>query len=291
MALSSAANLNTLTVAGTSFVSYTLAAGTDAITMIDASASTGNFTVNVANFAGTQRLEIKGSQGTNIITGDNAAFGEKITGGARADSITGGAGADDMTGNGGRDAFIQAAGASGATAATVDQISDFGKVTTAATAAEVTAMTGQTEFQAAATGRGGSDADMIDFTAVTTTAVATAQSAADADAINTALEGLDTTQTEFAGKVINATITKGVLTVGGADAAMVDTLAEWSAVANVAAGTNGETVAFQFNGNTYLFQQQAAGDELVELTGVTSVTGVVLVGGAVAAAVGDIFVL
>ena len=107
-----------------------------------------------------ERAEIKGSQGTNDITGDDAAFGEKITGGAKADTITGGAGADDMTGNGGRDAFIQNAGDSGTTAATIDQISDFGKVTVAATAAEVTAMTNQAAFQATATARGGDNADV-----------------------------------------------------------------------------------------------------------------------------------
>lgn len=291
LVLSNTANLNTVTVAGTSFVNYATGAA-NALTTVDASASTGNFTVDASGFAGTQRLEIKGSAGTNVITGSATAFGEKITGGARADVITGGAGADDMTGNGGRDAFVQAAAASGATAATVDQISDFGKVTTAATAAEVTAMTGRAAFQAAATARGGDNADVLEFAApVVATSVAAAQSAADEAAINTALEALDGTQTEFAGKVINATITKGVLTVGGADAAMVDTLAEWVAVANVAAGANGETAAFQFNGNTYVFQQQAAGDELVELTGVTSVTGLVLVGGAVAAAVDNIFIL
>ena len=128
------------------------------------------------------------------------------------------------------------------TAATVDQISDFGKVTVAATGAEVTAMNSVANFQAAATARGGDNTDIIDFQALTSTAVA------------------------------------------------ADTFAKWVAVANVAAATNGETAAFQFNGNTYIFQQQASGDELVELTGVTGVTGVVLIGGAVAAGVGDIFV-
>jgi len=227
------------------------------------------------------------NSGDTIVTADGA---DTITGGTGVDSIKAGDGADDITGNGGRDAFIQAAGASGLTAATVDQISDFGKVTVAATGAEVTAMNSVANFQAAATARGGDNIDIIDFQALTSTAVAADQFAADDFLINQALEALGLKQTEFAGKVNNATIAKGVLTVGGADAAMVDTLAKWVAVANVAAATNGETAAFQFNGNTYIFQQQASGDELVELTGVTGVTGVVLIGGAVAAGVGDIFV-
>lgn len=296
--LSNGANVNTVTVAGTSAVTYALSAGTDAVTLIDASASTGNFTTSVAAFAGTQRVEIKGSQGVNDITGSGLAFGEKITGGAKGDIITGDAGADDMTGNGGRDAFVQGAGASGTTATTVDQISDFGKVTVAATGAEVTGMGGANDaaviaaFQAAATARGGDNADLLAFNAVAATSVATAKSAADDAAINTALEALDLSDaTQWAGKVVNATIAKGMLTVGGANAADIDTLAEWVAVANVAAETAGETVAFAFNGNTYVFQQQVAGDELVELTGTTGVTGVVLVGGAVAAAAGDIFIV
>lgn len=297
--LTNAANVNNLTITGTSAVRYTLQAGTDAIKLIDASASTGNVTINVSAFAGTERVEIKGSQGTNIITGDDAAFGEKITGGAANDIITAGAGADDVTGNGGRDAFVVNAGdARGVTAATVDQISDFGKVTVAATGAEVTGMGGANDaaviaaFQAAATARGGDNADLLAFNAVAQTSVASAKSAADDAAINTALEALDLSDaTQWAGKVVNATIAKGMLTVGGANAADIDTLAEWVAVADVAAETAGETVAFAFNGNTYVFQQQTAGDELVELTGTTGVTGVVLVGGAVAAAAGDIFIV
>ena len=276
-------------------MSYTLQAGTDAVKLIDASASTGNMTINVANFAGTERLEIKGSKGTNNITGDDAAFGEKITGGAANDIITAGAGADDVTGNGGRDAFVVNAGdARGVTAATVDQISDFAKVSVATTAAEANAMTNVADFQAAATAKGGADADLLDFVGAVQTAVATAQTAADGAAILVALEALDPAPDQYTGKDISATISsKGILTIAGANAADIDTLAEWVAVANIAAGANGETTAFQFNGNTYVFQQQLAGDELVELTGLTGVTGLVEIGvvGGTVAAVGDIFIL
>lgn len=288
--LTNAANVNNLTITGTSAVSYTLQAGTDAIKLIDASASTGNVTINVSAFAGTERVEIKGSQGTNTIVGDDAAFGEKITGGAKADSITGGAGADDMTGNGGRDVFVFAAtGDTGVTAATVDQISDFGLATAAATATEVTAMSNVAAFQAAATAKGGADADLLDFTTAPTLGGAAA--AADVVATLEALEAGD----QYAGKAITVTESaKGLLTIGGADAAMVDTLAEWVAIANQAAGTSGDVVMFIFNGNTYVFQQvtvaNTADDNLVELTGVAG-TGLVVAGSAVAAAVGDIFVL
>jgi len=95
-----------------------------------------------------------------------------------------------------------------------------------------------------------------------------------------------------AGKVINGLESaKGIITVTGADAALVDTLAEWVGVANVMAAAAPNVVAFEFGGNTYIFEQNAGTDQLVELTGVTGVTGMVVLGSAVAAAVGDIFVL
>jgi len=298
--LTNATNVNNITITGSSLVNLTsVNSGNtlNALKLVDASASTGNFTFSLAGFTGTERAEIKGSQGTNDITGDDAAFGEKITGGAKADVINGGAGADDVTGNGGRDSFTFALADSGRTAATVDQISDFGKVTVAATAAEVTAMNTVANFQAAATAKGGDNADVLDLTSGTIASAGTvlgSANVADSTLIDD-LEGIDNTSLEFTGKEINLSVTKGVVTLSGADKALVDTLGEWLVVANKAAETANESVAFEFGGNTYVFQQVTppgvTDDFLVELTGVTGVTGVVLAGGAVAAAVGDIFII
>lgn len=298
--LTNATNVNNITITGSSLVNLTSANSgntLNALKLVDASASTGNFTFSLAGFTGTERVEIKGSQGTNDITGDDAAFGEKITGGAKADVINGGAGADDMTGNGGRDSFTFAVTDSGRTASTVDQISDFGKVTVAATAAEVGAMNTVANFQAAATAKGGDNADVLDLTGGTIASAGTVLGTANVagSTLIDDLEGIDATSLEFTGKEINLAVTKGVVTLSGADKALVDTLAEWLVVANKAAETANESVAFEFGGNTYVFQQVTpagvADDFLVELTGVTGVTGVVLAGGGVAAAVGDIFII
>lgn len=298
--LTNATNVNNITITGSSLVNLTSANSgntLNALKLVDASASTGNFTFSLAGFTGTERAEIKGSQGTNDITGDDAAFGEKITGGAKADVINGGAGADDVTGNGGRDSFTFAVADSGRTAATVDQISDFGKVTVAATAAEVGAMSTVANFQAAATAKGGDNADVLDLTGGTIASAGTVLGSASVagSTLIDDLEGIDATSLEFTGKEINLSVTKGLVTLSGADKALVDTLGEWLVVANKAAETANESVAFEFGGNTYVFQQVTpAGvtdDFLVELTGVTGVTGVVLAGGAVAAAVGDIFII
>lgn len=285
------ANVTNVNISGSSLVNYTVQAATNALKLIDASASTGNAVLDATAFTGTERVEIKGAQGTNTIIGSATAFGDKITGGAKADSITGAAGADDMTGNGGRDAFLFAAsGDSGTNAATVDQITDFGLVTAAATAAEVTAMNNIANFQATATAKGGAEADLLSFT--TTATLGAAAAATDVVVTLEALEAGD----QFAGKTITvAESAKGLLTLGGADAAMVDTLAEWVAIANQAAGTAGNVVQFAFGGNTYVFQQVTptgtADDTLIELTGVTGATGITLIGSAVAAEAGNIFVI
>lgn len=145
--------------------------------------------------------------------------------------------------------------------------------------------------QAAATAKGGAEADVLDLTGATI--------ASDISAFTTGvlagLEAVDATSTEFTGKDISLNSVKGVLTLAGTDKGLVDTLAEWLVVANLAAESANETVAFEFGGKTYVFQQVTPAnvddDVLVELTGVTGVTGVVLAGGGVAAAVDNIFII
>ena len=286
--LANAANLNTLEITGSSFISYTANGGTNALKLVDASASTGNSVISVAAFSGTERVEIKGSQGTNTITGSDMAFGEKITGGAKADIIDAGQGADAITGNGGRDIFKFTTGDSIVT--TLTKISDFGKVTEAVLAAGVNAMNSDAAYQAATTGKGGANADLIDFgtNAALNGAVAAAPVVA-------TLEGIEAGD-QYAGKEITVTQSaKGVLTLGGADKAMVNSLTQWMHIANQAADTANEAVIFELNGNTYVFQQVTTGlnviadDNIIELTGVTGVTGITLIGSN-AAAIGDIFV-
>lgn len=79
---------------------------------------------------------------------------------------------------------------------------------------------------------------------------------------------------------------KGILTISGIDSGKIDTIAEWMKVAELtvkdtisgAAGAAGDTLAFQFNGNTYVYNLKATGavadDNIVELVGVTGITAV-----------------
>ncbi len=288
--LSNAANLTNLNISGSSLVSYTLTAGTNALKLVDASASTGNAVINVTAFAGTERVTVNGSQGQNTLTGSNTAFGDALNGGAKNDSITGNQGADALKGNGGRDVFTFANGDSLAVTGGFDKVADFGKVTVAGVA-NTTAT-----FQNVGA-VGGADADLLDVVD-TGLALAAAQAitAFNAAALGRVggVTGSDVIVTDDIKIAVNA---KGVVTLSGANAAKVDTLAEWIAVAQEAAGTTADVVtAFEFNGNTYVFQEVSAStatatDTLIELTGVTgfgATNGIVLAGGT--AAVGDIFV-
>jgi len=242
-----------------------------------------NVTINASTFAG--KLSVTAASGNVTITGGTAADTltggagvDTISGGAGADVITGGAGADILSGGAGRDVFnIATAAHSSSTAA--DKISDFGKSTVALTAAQNAAMTDRAGFQATATGLSGAESDMLDMATTATLAAAAT--------------GTDVSAAVTTNPVVTGTISaKGIVTVAGAGASLVDTLAEWVAVALIMTAQN-NVAAFEFNGNTYVVQEgvNAAGSDVVELTGVTGVTGIALVGASTATTVGDIFVI
>lgn len=305
--LTNAASLNTVTVKGGSQFIYAADASSTALKTIDATASTGNNTLDVSAFVGLERVTVKAGNGTNIINGSNTAFGDAIIGGTGRDTIDAGVGSDVLTGNGGRDTYlvntVLGTSDSAATTTGFDKISDFGVVTAAITAATNNTLVVGT-FAAETTNPGGANVDVINLTVADTVAVTVPTLgglAADVNVNNVALQGAAGTDI-VAGDLITANETaKGVLTIGGAAAAKVDTLAEWIAIADTMAAAQGDVVAFVFNGNSYLFQQGgvAAGaqvgadDLLIELTGVTGLggtVGITVVGTNTAAAVGDILV-
>jgi Ca2+-binding RTX toxin-like protein len=199
---------------------------------IDGSAFLGNLTVTAAD----GNVTLKGGAGADVLTGGSGI--DVINGGAGNDTIDGKAGANQLTGGGGRDAFKIAT----QTNTTYEVVTDFGKVTAAATATEVQAMNNITNFQAAATAKGGAEADLLDLAPGTLTLTAYTTWDAAADSGN-------------AGKAINAAISsKGVLTLTGADAGLVDTVAEFVALLQTKLGAN-EMAAFELGGNTYVFHE------------------------------------
>lgn len=116
-----------------------------------------------------------------------------------------------------------------------------------------------------------------------TAAVALSVAAADATAAAAAQADADVLYFGHVGAVANAnagvttgTIAKGVLTFTGAGPA---DLAAAIAIADAAAETAGETVAFEYLGNTYVFQQSGgAADQIIKLVGLTGVTAIGEVG-------------
>jgi hypothetical protein len=233
------------------------------------------FLGNITATTGTGNETLNGGAGIDTLNG--GAGVDTITGGAGNDIITGAAGGDALSGGAGRDAFVLAVQTESALAA-YDTISDFGKVTTAVTASEVNSMTNQATFVAAATAKGGADVDYIDFK---NTVNLEAAEAVDISALAGVTTG-------------TATLTaKGIITLSGADAGVIDTLAEWVDAAEIVLDTANDIAAFEFNGNTYVLQNTTtdANDQLIELTGVTGVTGLVELGTASTAVVGDVFIL
>jgi S-layer protein len=107
-------------------------------------------------------------------------------------------------------------------------------------------------------------------TAVSTTADATSKAAiiADADMLSLTGAAVASTTTANAGGDVNA---KGVLTFTGSGPS---TLAAAVAIADTAAETAGESLVFEYLGNTYVFVQGAT-DTLVQLAGITGVTNLV----------------
>lgn len=319
--LTNAASLNTVTAKGTSQLIYAADASSTALKTVDATASTGNNTLDVAAFVGLERVTVNAGNGTNIINGSNTTFGDALNGGTGRDTIDAGVGGDAVKGNGGRDTFIvnTAAAASDSAAATTgfDKISDFGAVTEAITAPTNLGLT-VGGFAAVTTNPGGANADVFDLTIIeagvdATNVTVPTLGGLEAD-INVNIANLQAAAgTDIvAGDLITASESaKGVITLGGAAAAKVNTLAEWIAVADTMAQNQGDVVAFVFSGNTYLFEQGATSragvlfdtvgalpnvgvsDIMVELTGLTGIggtVGITVVGTSTAAAIGDIFV-
>lgn len=99
------------------------------------------------------------------------------------------------------------------------------------------------------------------------------QGAADAQA-DAAGTDVSAATTDVTNDVITATLTNGVITLGGANAANVDTLAEWLAVARLMVTGDTKVGAFLFGGSTYVFQENSGGDLLIKLEGTTGITAV-----------------
>jgi len=129
LTLSQAAAVDTITVTGDRELSFTSGPATNALTVFNAAALSGDLIVDVSGFTGNQGISITGGGGTNVITG--TTLGDILIGGARADTFTPGPGADVMTGGAGADVVVLAAAdftaaTAAALGAAADSLTDFG---------------------------------------------------------------------------------------------------------------------------------------------------------------------
>lgn len=260
-----------------------------AISLVDATAMTG--AVDVSGLGGTSDIRyigtgatIKGGSGADALDGGagadviegNAgndtlkghAGNDQIHGGAGNDSITGGAGADDLYGGAGDDTFIVGLTDS-STVAGRDQIFDF-------EAAPSDTDHDTLNLANAATASKADDKFII---------VADTSSAVD---VKDATDESGETSTD-----VVASVSSGIMTVSGDLASNLDTLDEWFAAAKLvlapsvatgAQGIHGEVVAFEFEGSTFVVQEQIENPytgssdsevlsyQLVELVGTTGKT-------------------
>lgn len=179
-----------------------------------------------------------------LVVADVAAIATVITGQATAETIKGTNANDTIIAGGGADVLSGGAGA---------DIFEF-----AADDSAEAAMASITDFKVA-------EFDVLDLEAGVVTADA---AATDVSAV-----------TSETGDAVTASVTDGIMTLAGDDAANIDTLAEWIDAAEVMLdATSGvaDTLAFEFSGNTYVIEQGTddAVDNVIELTGVSGLAAV-----------------
>lgn len=261
-----------------------------AVTKFDATGVVANGTADTAallavsytsaNNTTTATVTITGGAGADTLVGGAAK--DIITGGLGADVLAGGIGADTIIAGTGRDTIqvlsssdTTAPGVSESTTAASDSVSSFKLATSAIAAANYSSLA---NFTAAVSG--GADLSLLSINLT-----------ADGDGagINlvVAVEGNGTGSGQATG--VTYTVASGLLTLSGAGASAVDTLAEWLTEAAAVSATAGETVAFNFGNDTYVFSQNSASDVLVQLVGVTG-SSLVLASASTTAAAGAIII-
>lgn len=265
--------------------------GNTAITKFDASGVVANGTADTAanlavtfasaNTTTTANVTIVGGAGADTLTGNAAK--DNISGGAGADIVAGGAGQDTINVGNGRDVIRVGANsdaqvaASESTTAAADVVNGF-VLSSAITTA--TNLSSASNFQGSTAG--GANLAMLSIDLTADDAVGT-----NGTNLAVAIEANGTGAGQAAG--VTYTVTSGILTLTGSGAASVDTLAEWLTEAAAVSATAGETIAFVFGSDTYVFAQNGAQDALVQLVGV-SAGSLVLAGAATTASAGAVII-
>ena len=205
-------------------------------------------TSNIADLAGNKpdlpTFYIGGSGGNNMFAYDEStgvrmegnAGDDNLLGSDHADTIIGGAGTDRLKGGTGADTFEFKAGDSGVVSGSIfDTIRDY------------------------TAGAGG---DVLYLGAAVVVAYTSGVN------VTAAVDGSGASN-------VTAAISNGVITLAGLNSDTFLSLDQWLAVARLVVTTGTHVAAFQFESDTYVFQENGAvGDLLIQLEGVTDITAV-----------------
>lgn len=216
-------------------------ADTTAVTVDGSMLSGEAYAVTTAEAADTVTVNVTADEATtdlSSLTRTNIDLID-ITGQATAETITGTSGIDQITAGGGAD------------------------VLTGGGAADTFVFAADASTESAL-------ASITDFNLIQFDVLDTASGAVEADAAATDVSAV----TSETGDTVTASITDGIMTLAGADAGNIDTLAEWIDAAEImldATAGDASALAFEFSGNTYLIENGTddATDNVIELVGVT----------------------
>lgn len=255
--------IHTLTLEATAATSVVLTgnngvalvnAGNTAITSFDASGvvangsatadTAANLGVTFASENSTAAVSITGGAGNDTLTG-NAGV-DTINGGAGNDTIVGGAGNDILSGGEGNDTITGGVGIDTLTGGAGADVFVF-----AAGDAGITGTEKVTDFDLALGG------DKLVLS--TTTLIANVTASNITSAINGAVD-------------LTATVKDGIITLGGADAGLVDTIGELKLVFEALENSGAaDTAAIVWGGNTYVITDTIGGaaNDIIQLVGVT----------------------
>lgn len=224
-------------------------AGNTAVTSFDASGVVGNGTADIAaNLAVTFTSANTTTTATVNITG--GAGNDVLTGNAAKDTIIGGAGNDAIDGKAGIDVLTGGAGAD--------------TFTIGAGEAGITGAEQITDFSIALGG------DKLNIDIVPTDIVADQTATNVTSSVSGAVD-------------VTVTVKDGIITIGGADAGLVDTLGEFKTIFEaIDADNTAEAAAFVFGGNTYVITDAASGtpgtadtaNDIIQLVGVTGASAI-----------------
>jgi len=218
-----------------------------------------NTVVTGTLFSALDTVDASGTTGDFTIDVSGASQGVVVTSGTGDDTITGSDYADIISTGDGDDYIAGSTGADSLTGGDGEDEFDF----SVADLSTTTDWTTIEDFAATA-----SDADQITTVSgvVEANSGSTDVSAADDDT-----------------GTVTASITDGVITLGGLDKANIDTLDEWIAVTEIMmADATAGVLAFEFDGNTYVVESDAtdAIDNIIELAGVTGIEAIDTTAGA-----------